>query len=54
MKKIAVVYLGSVDSDVGGLDGDDRGILNHQSATKNSNERCSLTRFFLTCFYHNT
>jgi hypothetical protein len=31
MKKLAVFYLGSVDCDVGGLDGHDRGILNHQS-----------------------
>jgi hypothetical protein len=33
MKKLALAYLGSVDSDVGGLDGHDRGILDHQSAT---------------------
>jgi hypothetical protein len=36
-KKLAVAYLGSVDGDVGGLNGHDRGILNHQSATYNNN-----------------
>jgi hypothetical protein len=35
-KKIAEVYLGSVDGDVRGLDGHDRGILHHQSVTYNN------------------